>query len=275
MPSQIDFAIAAGIFIVFLVILISYLLNYLGNYSSVLTSSELRTTAYNIFNILFGTKGVPENWEEKNYTPVQVGLVTDLIKVPIVVKEIYEKNFTNFLVSVENLKLDTHLWNSTVRVYDEDGNEVKYDFDEIYYDSFGFVKELSISFLTNLTAYQEKKFYIYGSRDKAIVFKNYTLNEWWNSSYEYRKPIVLVEMLGQARNNELTSKHIIFDKNCEHKIINSSLRVVDDNGQSISFFISNATYCAENQLKEADIWFNVSISANTHTVYWVYFNTLK
>ena len=178
------------------------------------------------------------------------------------------------MVSVENLKLDTHVWNSTIRVYDEERNEVKYDFDEIYYDSFGFVKELSISFLTNLTAYQEKKFYIYGSRDKAIVFKNYTLNEWWNSSYEYRKPIVLVEMLGQARNNELTSKHIVFDKNCEHKIINSSLRIVDDNGQSISFFISNATYCAENQLKEADIWFNVTIAANTHTTYWVYFNPL-
>jgi len=272
MPSQIDFAIAVGLFITFIVILFLYLTGYMSTYTGLISTSELRTVAYNIYNSLFGSKGIPESWEQENYTPIKVGLITDLVKVPVTIEEIYSRSFTNLLVPVENLKLDTHVWNSTVRIYDEDENEVQYDFDEQYFDSDDNVKEMSVSFLTNLTANQEKKFYIYGSQDKAIQPKNYTVNGWWNDSYRYRKSIVLVEGLGQDRSNELTSKHIVFDKDCESRTINTSLRVVDDSNQSISHSLSNTVYCTGSYLKEGNVSFNVTISANDHTAYWIYYN---
>jgi len=203
---------------------------------------------------------------------VVTGLITDLVKVPVTVSEEYGRSFTNLLIPVDSLKLDNHVWNSTVRIYDGDSNEAQYDFDEQYFDSDENIREMSISFLTNLTASQTKTFFIYGSQDKDIAFKNYTVTPWWDSSYSYRKSIVIVENLGQARSNELTSKHIVFDKDCENRALESNIGVVDDGNQIISHSLNNTLYCTGSYLKEADVWFNVTITANNHTAYWVYFN---
>lgn len=87
MPSQIDFAIAAGLFIVFTAAIIMILLNYLSNYFNITTVSDLRTVAYDTFYAVFSGMGIPSNWETTSYAPVKLGLVANLYEIPFFINE--------------------------------------------------------------------------------------------------------------------------------------------------------------------------------------------
>ena len=177
MPSQIDFAIAVGIFIVFIAIIFSYMANYLSSFSGLLTTSELRSIAQNIFNILFGSKGLPENWEEQNRTPVQVGLITDLYRIPIVAKETNGTERGAIIVNVSlsfDINCEKKAWNSTLRVYEGDV-EIK---SQAYNQTFcpeGYVNTSNIFFNSSFSASQTKTFFVYFSEEKSIAEPNYSV----------------------------------------------------------------------------------------------------
>ncbi|MDI6798500.1 MAG: hypothetical protein QMD12_00675 [Candidatus Aenigmarchaeota archaeon] len=177
MPSMIDFTVAVGIFIVFIAILISYLLNYLTSYSGLLTTSELRSAAYNAFIVLFGSKGIPEKWEEKNYTPVQVGLMTDLHRIPIIVTETNGTDRGDVIINVTlsfDAECENKAWNSTIRVY-EGESEIP---SQLYNQSFctaDYINRSDLVFNSSFSANQSKTFFVYFSNDKSIAPPNYSL----------------------------------------------------------------------------------------------------
>lgn len=63
MPSEIDFAIATGLFIVFIVTIILILLNYLTNYFNISNIADFRTVAYDLFYAVSSGPGIPSNWK--------------------------------------------------------------------------------------------------------------------------------------------------------------------------------------------------------------------
>jgi hypothetical protein len=176
MASQIDFAIAAGLFLTFLAVLISYLVNYTSNYFNLNTISDLRTVAFSFFNTLFDSKGLPEDWENHSYTPVEIGLITDLYRVPLVINETNGTARTNYTINV-SISFDADClnktWNSTVRVYDENNTEVPNQlFNQIFCSDY-FLKEADLVFNLTIDAFSSKKYFVYFSPQKSIVPLNY------------------------------------------------------------------------------------------------------
>ncbi len=123
MATEADFAVAVGIFFVFIAALFVYVTNYLSSYSGLASTSELRTIAFDIFSSMFSGKGIPTNWEVINNPPFKVGLITDLYRIPILVSErgnIERINVTvNTTITFDN-NCNQKAWNNTIRVYEND-----------------------------------------------------------------------------------------------------------------------------------------------------------
>lgn len=177
MASQIDFAIAAGLFLTFLAVLMFYLINYLSSYFNLSIISDLRTVAFSFFNTLFGSKGLPANWESYNYTPVKVGLVTDLYRVPLIINETNGTARTNYTINVSmvfDASCLNKTWNTTVRVYDENNTEIPSRLFNQNFCSDYFVKQADVVFNLTIAASASKKYFVYFSPQKFILPSNYS-----------------------------------------------------------------------------------------------------
>lgn len=177
MSSQIDFAMAVGMFIVFMAVLILYLTGNMSSYTGLVSSSEMRTVARNIFNILFGGKGVPKNWNEMNITPAVTGLLTDLYRIPLMVGEtsgIDKGNVTiNATISFD-FSCENKAWNSTVRVLEGEVEIPSHLYNQTFCTS-NFLNSSDITFAANFSAYQKKFFFIYFSGEKSVAPLSYSL----------------------------------------------------------------------------------------------------
>lgn len=173
MASQIDFAIALGIFFVFMGVLIIFMLNYISSYTAVVGTSELSTTAYSIYNSLFSGKGVPADWEDKEYTPLKIGLISDLYSAPIKISETSGSTLSNDTINI-TVSLDSNCqnrsWETTLRLYDENNIEVPIDFYNITYCAGAdrYMNSADMVLNLSLAAYQTKAFYLYFSPDQSI-----------------------------------------------------------------------------------------------------------
>src|SRR3989344_9068009 len=87
MASQIDFVIATAIFLIFLSVMINFLFDFLTNYYSITTLTELRVSASNAYNALFNSKGLPTDWWNRTNVLVKIGLINDIYRRPIRVQE--------------------------------------------------------------------------------------------------------------------------------------------------------------------------------------------
>lgn len=177
MASQIDFAIAVGLFFAFISVLIIYMLNYLINYSSISTTSELRTVAHNIYTTLFADKGIPKNWTEGTNTPLKVGLVTDMYRVPVLVNENSSADRGNVTLNL-SLSFDgacnKNIWNNTVRVIGASDNDVPVKLYNQTFCSQQLLRTADIVFNDTFSAGQTRNYSIYFSQDKNITGPNYT-----------------------------------------------------------------------------------------------------
>jgi hypothetical protein len=178
MASQLDFAIAAGMFIVFIAVLVAYLTGYMKSLTGQASLSELGSKAYEFFVTIFGGKGVPSDWEGRSETPFSIGLMTDIYRIPIVVTEqggTYRGEVTiNASVEFDRL-CENKTLNNTVRVL-EDGVEIP---GELFSQNFcpgGFLNSSELLFKSNFSAGQSKIFYVYSSADRAIASANYSLS---------------------------------------------------------------------------------------------------
>jgi hypothetical protein len=178
MASEIDFALSVGMFFIFIGVLIAYITSYLSSYTGLVATSNLRTAAYNIHNSMFGSKGIPSNWESYNYVPVKIGLITDMYRMPIVISNTnntQRSNITlNLSITFDNACVNK-AWNNTLRIYNNTNHEVKF---QLYNQSFctqQFLNTTDIALNLSMAASSNNTFFIYYSPDKYIESSNYSI----------------------------------------------------------------------------------------------------
>jgi len=180
--NYIDFTIAVSIFLFFFALVLMFSTNYFSNISGLTKTSEFRSVTEGLFNLFFSGKGIPENWENLNIVPVQLGFIEDLHRIPILIKENSGYNLTNEIVSVDlifDADCGNKAWNSSVRVFDYEGNNFPFKIINETLCSNQFLKNARIIWLTNISSNQNKKFYVYYSSEN-IINQNYSIS--YNSS---------------------------------------------------------------------------------------------
>lgn len=175
MPSQIDFAVATGLFITFVALLVISVVNYVTNFNSLTTTSELRTVAYDFFNSLFGSKGLPTNWENSTTQPAKYGFSGNLYRTPILVSD-RSGTLRNLTINA-SLTLDFYCqlkaWNDSVRVYN-DTKELAFQLYNQTFCNTRFVNTTDIAFNITSAANQQQIVYVYYSGDTNV--QNITYN---------------------------------------------------------------------------------------------------
>ncbi len=175
--NQIDFAIAVSVMIVVIAFSMSYVTFYYSRASPNDKTLELQSSAEGIEKFLFGSAGIPANWENYNYAPVRVGLETKIQRISISAAEKGGVNHT-FEESDMHIIFDRNCLNTTynnsIRLYDQFMNETNfriYNYTECAANS-GFLKEANINFLFNMTGNKSSIFRVYYTNNTATPKKS-------------------------------------------------------------------------------------------------------
>jgi len=174
--SNIDFAIAIGVFVVFVGVLFGYVVNYLVNYRNMAASSELTGVATDIFNTFFTSKGVPSNWDELSLPPVKVGLIDSLYRMAINVTGSADINnkAINGTLNFDS-ECSKNVLNETVRLYNSSNSEIPFQLYNQTYCSNRYLRAGDIVFNVTLSAGQTKFFYVYFSPEKNVTNTSYSV----------------------------------------------------------------------------------------------------
>ncbi len=177
MASQIDFAVALGLFITFIAVLVIYVINYVTGFNSLVTTSELRTVAYDFFNSLFGSKGLPANWENISTEPVKFGFSGDVYRTPILVTD--RSGSTRNLTVNASITFDFNCkqvaWNDSVRVYN-DTKELAFQLYNQTFCNTRFLNTSDVAFNLTSAANQSQIVYVYYSGDTKVLNTTYNIS---------------------------------------------------------------------------------------------------
>lgn len=172
MASQIDFVVAAGLFILFTVMIITLLMNYLNNYFSASSVVDLRTLAYDAFYNIFSAPGIPSNWENSSHAPAKLGLTTNLYKVPFAITETNGTARNNYPVNVTfnfDSACQNKAWNTTVRIYDDNNNLVPLNLLNQTYCTSQYLQTADVIFNVSMQSHSQTKFYIFYSAQQKVL----------------------------------------------------------------------------------------------------------
>jgi hypothetical protein len=178
MTSHVDLAVSVGLFLTFVAVLFVYMTSFLSSYYGLKTTSELRTLAYDIFNTMFGGKGVPSNWEIYNRVPVRVGLITDLHRIPVNITETGGSDRGNITVNVSisfDASCSNKSWNDSIRLYNSSYSKVEFQLYNQTFCSENFLQTADVVFNVSLNASQNKLFFVYFSPQRNITPVSYSV----------------------------------------------------------------------------------------------------
>jgi hypothetical protein len=187
--SYVDFAIASGIFLIFLSVFLGHVVNYITSYWNEKEVFELKTVASTIFNTFFADEGLPKDWEKKGLVPVKVGLVGKLYMVVINITETSGNYRENLIIngSIEfDKNCERNILNNTVRLYNSSNSQIPF---QLYNQTFcegGFLKKAEIVFKTSLEPSQSHFFFLYFSSEKNVEASNYSLDFSVNENYTFQ-----------------------------------------------------------------------------------------
>ena len=220
MSSLIDLTIAVGLFFVFIVVILVSVLDYYTNFLSLLEDSELRTNSLNVRNIFLGGKGVPDDWETRNTSPVRIGLVNDLYKQPFVITTTnstpYNNNTINLTVNFDP-NCENRTLENTIRIYNSTNSEHPFN---LYNTSFcsgtSFLQTADIAMNITIPALTAKAFFIFYSPEPGINATNYgdiEFNAYLNGTSNYtiiNYPTEELTMISPSKVNAL--RNLTFDE---------------------------------------------------------------
>jgi hypothetical protein len=177
--SYVDFAVAVAFFLFFFGVVLMFSTNYFSNLSALTKTSEFRPISENFFNIFFNGLGLPTDWHENtSIIPVKVGLMDYLYKVPINVKESNGTARTDEPITKRvffDINCQNNSWNTTVRIYDEDWNEVDLELSDITFCTGQFLNQSNVTWKVNISANEVKNYYLYYSPNKNVTDPKYNL----------------------------------------------------------------------------------------------------
>lgn len=163
---EVDFVIAISVFIFIIAFVAIYITNYLSAIQ--VDILEYREKASEIIERMFSSPT-----EEDIYINPKV--VEKIKRIPFVIKA-KNHNFTNEIIAFEVLfdkDCKNLVWNSTIRIYDENLNEVPIKISHQKFCNEQFLNASIITAAINISENSIKRFFIYFSDDKGIVAKNY------------------------------------------------------------------------------------------------------
>ncbi|MEM7821580.1 MAG: hypothetical protein QXX38_02075 [Candidatus Aenigmatarchaeota archaeon] len=164
--GYIDLAVALSTFILVIGIVISITLNY---FSKIPTSTgiDIKRNLTKIYENFFKR----EEYSER-------GVLIDVYKSQILVKEDAgidrEEEPVEFFVVFDEFCTNKSL-NESVRVWDEDFNELPFNFTYQGFCSWKYLRNASLTFNLNISSFQKRKFTIFYNNLTTII-KNYTLS---------------------------------------------------------------------------------------------------
>lgn len=177
MPSAIDLAVATGVFFLTVTFIISLVINYLGGFVGIVQSSELRTAAFDAFSTMFSSKGLPSDWDTKNFTPLRIGLMEDLHRVPVNILDTggsgISNQTVNFTIVFDNNCLNrTH--QNTIRIYNLSNSEQQYSlYNTTYCGSTSYINRTDLAVNVSIVPNSLDTLYVYSSPDRGINATGY------------------------------------------------------------------------------------------------------
>jgi hypothetical protein len=177
--GYVDMAVGTAFFLFFLAMVLMITTQYFIRFSGIMTISEFRDAAVRLFNMFFRTKGIPKDWEETGLPPAELGMMDFLYVRPVLLKE--NANVTRFNEPViANVVFDEECDNSTrnntVRLYEANLTNLKYEYVNPVMCPGHFINETYIKFNINISRLETKILYFYYTDVEAFPYANFTSN---------------------------------------------------------------------------------------------------
>ncbi len=181
--SWIDVIIATSVFAVFVTLSLNYFLQGIDTKVWIAKLIRLEGSLSDYAKTLFESEGIPPNWTSDDF--VKVGLLEKVYRIPIVVKNTLPMNLSNEVIDLK-VSIDDGCEliarNSSLRLVDEDLNEIEFGVYNATYCSGSFLKEVSLVILLNISAGEVKELYLYFSPNEKIPPANFSTNLTFNES---------------------------------------------------------------------------------------------
>jgi len=173
---NIDLIVAASIFLVFVSVTFFYILGYQKQTPQWQALVELRKKAMELTNEIL-TEGKPENWEKENVLPGKIGLTSSAFLIPIIVSDESGYERINEPVSIEvefDVNCKNLAWKESVRIFDENFNEIPFKFVNQTFCSSGFLQKAILFFELNVSANSTRKIQVFFHNLTKIKSKEYS-----------------------------------------------------------------------------------------------------
>ncbi len=172
---NVDLIVATSIFIIFVSAVFIYLFVFQKQASSWQTLIELRKKTAELTKEFVG-KGNPENWEKENIIPSKVGIASTAFSIPILISDHSGVNRLNEPIAIEiyfDEECKNIAWNESIRIYDENLNEIPYKFLNQTFCFSNFLQKAILFFEINVSANSSRRLQIFFHNSTSVKSKNY------------------------------------------------------------------------------------------------------
>ncbi len=177
---DVSFIVAVSIFILFVSLVIVSVVTYFTRTPQSEVVLELQDKTLNLFNIFFGSRGLVTNER----------VTVDLIRVPVLIEEMGNKNWTNEIIGVD-INFDEvcgrkQAWNNSIRAYDTLFVELPSLISNQELCTSNWLNRSVVTFVVNLTTNQTKRTYVYSINNSNTTAPSYNITNltgivgYWN-----------------------------------------------------------------------------------------------
>ncbi|MDT7859210.1 MAG: LamG domain-containing protein [Candidatus Aenigmarchaeota archaeon] len=172
---NVDLIVASSIFIIFVSAILFYFFGFQKQGPSWQSLIELRKEASKLANEII-SKGIPSDWNKENIIPSKIGLASSYYLIPILISDTSGYNRINEPIAQE-IVFDNDCknlaWNGTVRIFDENFNEVPFRFVNQTFCPSGFLQKAILFFEVNVSANSTRKLQIFFYNSTQVNPKDY------------------------------------------------------------------------------------------------------
>jgi len=172
---NVDLIIATSLFVIFISSILIYISGYQGKEASWQFITDLRREANKLTDEII-SQGNPPNWNKENVIPSKIGLASSAYSIPILVSDNsgYERinePIVQEIVFDEDCK--NIAWNGSVRIFDENFNEVPFRFVNQTFCPSGFLQKAILFFEVNVSANSTRKLQIFFYNSTQVNPRDY------------------------------------------------------------------------------------------------------
>jgi hypothetical protein len=213
---NVDLIIATSIFVIFISFIFIHILGYQSKELSRQSLVELKREAKKLANEII-SQGNPPNWHKENVIPSKIGLSSSAFLIPILISDNsgYERinePITQEIVFDEDCR--NFAWNGTVRIFDENFNEVPFRFVNQTFCPSGYLQKAILFFEVNVSANSSRKLHIFFYNSTQVNLKDYgnfsSLIMWL--TFDEGSGNIVYDYSGNKNNGTMYSGTIVCDE---------------------------------------------------------------